>query len=696
MRHASANRRVARLVRVWWAVVVTTLAATVVPTAILPTVAEAQISPGPLARPHKSLEGTAQCVQCHSLSRAPMATSCLNCHKDVKAMIDQRRGYHARLPVAQRQECASCHPDHAGEKFELIAWPGGDSARFDHRQTGWILEGKHVETRCEGCHTTKFRIPQVAVLSKRVAGTPWVGLETNCYGCHRADDVHAGALQGACSQCHSSNTWAPASGFDHEKARFRLTGKHADVSCDACHKTARLSLKRSASGETMPLFRPVAHARCNDCHADPHNGRLKGECSSCHGTSNWGSVDRREFNHAATRYPLVGQHRQVECAACHGRNNERPTPAFGTCAGCHADVHRGDAGPGRDCASCHSAAGFSPATFTVAAHAGTRYPLRGKHASVRCVACHTPSVSPMTAVPAAGTATTKVVRLTLPFATCAACHEDAHAGQPAARNAAGGCAACHTVDGFTPSTMSVASHATSGFALDGIHASTTCAACHRADRPGLPALTMATGRARFAFAIGNSGCASCHADPHAGRYVAGGARAALGCRACHGTTTFRPSSVTPDEHTRFGYALAGAHRAVGCAECHTELMAPAGRGSLQGSAAGVPSLPFSQSRGATCRGCHRDSHGPQFDQRTDRGACESCHTVERFAGASRFDHERDTRFTLAGAHAAVTCARCHMPSPTAPSTGTAAARRQYAGVSMACESCHVAKPGGTQ
>ncbi|MEQ1694168.1 MAG: cytochrome c3 family protein, partial [Gemmatimonas sp.] len=355
----------------------------------LPRSASGQISPGKLARAHASLEGSSQCVQCHSLSRAPMATSCLNCHKDVKALIDQKRGYHARLTATQRQECSSCHPDHAGVDFAMIAWPGAGKAKFDHKDAGWALEGKHIEAKCEDCHTAKYRKSPVAALSKRKTGTPWMGFEATCNSCHASEDIHEGALKGGCDKCHDAKKWAPAPTFEHDDARYALDGKHVDVKCDKCHATAKLPLKLSAKGEKIPLYRPVPYAKCNDCHADPHKGRLRESCSSCHETKGWDAIDKRDFNHDATRYPLKGKHDRVTCAACHGKGNEKPTPAYGTCASCHNDVHRNEAGRTRDCAVCHAVAGFTPATYTVAQHATTAYPLEGKHTSTKCAACHT-------------------------------------------------------------------------------------------------------------------------------------------------------------------------------------------------------------------------------------------------------------------------------------------------------------------
>ena len=52
-------------------------------------------------------------------------------------------------------------------------------------------------------------------------------------------------------------------------------------------------------------------------------------------------------------------------------------------------------------------------------------------------------------------------------ALCADCHKDAHHGQFAARADKGECGACHTVEGFKPSTFTVAAHAATMYPLDG-------------------------------------------------------------------------------------------------------------------------------------------------------------------------------------------------------------------------------------
>ena len=85
----------------------------------------------------------------------------------------------------------------------------------------------------------------------------------------------------------------------------------------------------------------------------------------------------------------------------------------------------------------------------------------------------------------------------------------------------------------------------------------------------------------------------------------------------------------------------------------------------------------------TCRDCHENPHGKQFASRKDGGACESCHGVDSFKPASRFDHARVKTFTLEGAHARVACVKCH---PTVTTEGKK--MTLFRPVSSECVSCH--------
>ena len=649
---------------------------------------EGQISPGPLARAHRQLEGATNCAQCHGLKGEPMTGRCLACHREIGWMLDRNRGYHAREARATRKECAQCHPDHAGVGFQLIEWPGGARERFDHGKAGWALDGRHAESRCESCHATTYRVSPSARLSERRSNAGWVGLETTCASCHGEDDAHRNDLGRQCADCHDSRSWDRAPGFDHDKSVYPLTGRHADVACAKCHETPRLPVRTNEKGERVGTFKPVPYRECSSCHADPHKGALSAKCGSCHVTRGFGVIDKSDFDHQVTKYPLRGRHASVKCESCHGAGLANRTPAFGTCASCHADVHRGEAtlaGAKVDCASCHSVGGFTPSTFTVAQHRQTRYPLDGRHATVSCSQCHTPA-APGGARGAMGR---PVARVHPAAATCTSCHADAHGGELAARADKGTCEACHTTAGFAPSVFGASAHASLRVTLAGRHGQVACAACHGPVRTGLsPLPAPASRRAKLTLALRDTGCASCHVDPHAGRFAAGGAWPVDGtCGACHDATAWRPATMTLALHARAGYALEGAHRAVPCVACHDEFRARPAASTLLQASRGVARLPFNAERPANCGSCHDSPHGRQFDARRDEGACEGCHTVASFTPAGAFDHERDAAFSLKGAHAKVPCASCHRaPAPGAPIF--------YRPLSSKCEGCHAGAPGG--
>jgi hypothetical protein len=184
------------------------------------------------------------------------------------------------------------------------------------------------------------------------------------------------------------------------------------------------------------------------------------------------------------------------------------------------------------------------------------------------------------------------------------------------------------------------------------------------------------GSAKIWFHPAAGRCVECHRDPHDGRYSRGGERAREEeCLACHTMAAFRPSTVDAAAHDRARYKLEGAHRAAPCFACHQELAKPAGPSEKR-------SLSFAIA-GRDCRDCHQSPHGNQFDRNKDGGACESCHDLERFKPASRFDHNRLKTFTLEGAHAKVACEKCH------PSVKTGGKRMTlYRPVSGRCEDCH--------
>src|SRR6516225_3156936 len=56
--------------------------------------AHAQISPGPLARPHHQFDGPTNCTKCHTQSVRERSFRCVECHREVAAELDQHPGLH--------------------------------------------------------------------------------------------------------------------------------------------------------------------------------------------------------------------------------------------------------------------------------------------------------------------------------------------------------------------------------------------------------------------------------------------------------------------------------------------------------------------------------------------------------------------------------------------------------------------------
>ena len=410
-----------------------------------------QVSPGPLARAHSELEGTLNCTKCHGGGEGALPGRCTSCHKDIAWLQERDRGFHSKRET-KGQSCAACHPDHAGLGFDLLKWPEGSSEKFDHRRAGWPLQQRHAEARCEKCHVARFQVSPSAALTARKASTGWTGLETTCTSCH--EDVHRGTLDQDCSKCHDAEKWTVTPGFDHDTTAYPLADKHREVKCDKCHLDARLSPKSDGRGHLIPVYKPVTHASCADCHEDVHKGQLGPACAKCHTARGFKLISPSSLDHDKTRYPLRGKHASVKCADCHRDFSTAllKKPLFQKCGACHKDVHNRTAtlaGKVVDCEPCHSVSGFTPATFTVDQHRNTKYALEGKHATVRCTSCH-PKDSGTAAATKWGSA--KVV-IRPAFMKCLDCHADDHGGQLAARSNRGECADCHRATGWQPSTF---------------------------------------------------------------------------------------------------------------------------------------------------------------------------------------------------------------------------------------------------
>jgi hypothetical protein len=587
--------------------------------------AHAQISPGPLSKAHQSLSGTTQCASCHQFRASTPTFNCLDCHKEVAQRLAAKHGYHAQIQMRNPngKECVRCHLEHNGEDFNLIHWEPS-LKQFDHRLTGYNLEGKHAGVACEKCHTPSHMMPaERSLIKMKELSKSFFGLSQTCLTCHA--DPHRGQLSNDCQHCHTADGWKPAPLFNHATSKYPLTGAHEKVPCAKCHPTV-------ADAKPFIKYTGLSFAKCTGCHTDPHKGSFTQPCESCHNTTSWKQIKGLQgFDHSKTKYPLLGKHKTVACEDCHKHGDFKAQIPFAKCMDCHKDYHGGQflkRTGGAECAVCHTVDGFKPSTFTVKDHEATKYPLEGLHAKVTCDKCH---------LAKAENTLFKIIKT-----QCRDCHEDIHKGQFKSAPYEDRCEECHDVKGFKPGHFGLARHKKTRFPLTGGHAAVLCADCHKP----VPAGSATPVKYRFE----DRSCTTCHQDPHKGQFRermeakrADGTMA--GCEACHTTATWK--ELNRFDHSKTEFPLLGAHRGVACADCHRP----------PGLETSLKNVDYREAP-KQCSGCHKDVHAGQFAARKDAADCSSCHDAARWKPA-QFDHDKRTPFSLKGAHRNVGCDECH-------------------------------------
>jgi hypothetical protein len=481
---------------------------------------------------------------------------------------------------------------------------------------------------CERCHEQGGRVR-----------------ESRCLSCHNEVAKPLAAGRGyhtklvksgkGCASCHREHQgrgfplirWSPPAGFDHgAETGFGLAGAHAGTRCGSCHKR-------------RPKYMG-AKKTCTGCHEDPHGGKLAGSCDTCHGVTSFRPAPK--FSHDKTPFPLRDRHAQVACTACHkpagGSSRRFDVPGAKRCSTCHGDPHQGRTALSA-CTACHSTSGWRDTKGLPPAHSPAGYPLVGKHAGVSCRDCHGSSL------------TSRVSR------ACAKCHEDAHRGRFGDK-----CERCHNESGWKlrGAGASRFDHDVARYPLRGAHRRVGCNKCHT--RGG-------SYRQRYT-SLRYDTCDRCHQryHPEALATVAPDTR----CEACHVVAGFEPSTFTAASHAKARWPLEGSHRAAPCVACHTR-QAPA------------PTRLAHDKR--ACVDCHADPHRGQFDAKMAQGGCAACHNQTGWRQGS-FDHEA-TAFPLRGVHARAACASCHKALPKAQQPATGIVARQYKGLPMTCEGCHV-------
>jgi hypothetical protein len=249
------------------------------------------------------------CNSCHTSGNLEkeVPEKCYGCHKN----DDDHKGRYGK-------KCADCHTSSSWQK-----------QRFNHdKKTDFPLSGKHKKLTCSQCHKGDLYKDE---------------LTSDCFDCHKNDDVHRGEQGKKCDSCHNEKGWHHDVSFDHDLARFPLIGMHAATQCEECHLS-----NDHRSAETG----------CNSCHAgdDVHKTRLGTDCESCHNPNAW---EIWIFDHdKATDFKIDGAHKEAGCYDCHRTKSEGKLEASKDCISCHRtdDIHNRQFG--RHCNDCHSTENF--------------------------------------------------------------------------------------------------------------------------------------------------------------------------------------------------------------------------------------------------------------------------------------------------------------------------------------------------
>lgn len=216
------------------------------------------------ARSRYPLEGSHLAVACPACHQAMTAAELARLEPSVAVWAHAERNT-PRL-LFTRTGCADCHADPHGGRLEggcaschdLSSW---HSVTYDHKLSGFPLEGAHQRVSCEKCHPRDEggRMQLSDLPTYRPLGGNEGG--NRCTGCHR--DPHGGQLdregRPQCVTCHTVWDWQPTF-FDHDRhSTYRLDGAHRRVACAGCHPT-------EGTGESRRvLYRPLPTA-CVDCH----------------------------------------------------------------------------------------------------------------------------------------------------------------------------------------------------------------------------------------------------------------------------------------------------------------------------------------------------------------------------------------------------------------------------------------------
>ncbi len=630
------------------------------------------LAPGPLISGHRELESK-DCLKCHDAGKGISESKCLSCHKEIKPFLDADKGFHGL--ASKSQTCIQCHFDHKGRSFDSTLV---NKKSFDHAKlTGYSLDGKHNELKCEECHTNKRTKKEIRKTDIRFLGTQ----ATSCKSCHKKDDIHnytGDFSKKDCNTCHNNLSWKDNIKFNHNKdTKFKLEEKHSTLKCNDCHLT----------NKSKKLFQyqwgsHLEQKQCLTCHQDFHKNKLStklnnGNCLNCHDQSKW-PIDN--FNHGVSGFKLQGKHNELTCAECH-LNANKPTKnksqikvkdltftgLKSQCLSCHKNSHQNI--KMNECSKCHQENSWHK-TLNFDHNTQTHFALDGKHSDLKCNDCHLPQPQNSQTIKRG------LITLSSPtyhweklnLKTCESCHSSPHKAEFSKELLANKCTTCHTTqDWYTQKSQSGFDHAKTRFTLTGAHTKTRCNDCHGENKKKI-----------FKFnSIEQKFCIDCHSNIHENQFSKN--YSTQNCSACHSTDKF--NHIQNFNHDLTNFKLTGKHKDTKCSECHTptvknyELKWP-NLSKLNKQSPSISKFKFDSLKSNSCRECHDDYHKGQLSQ-----SCSQCHTENGWKPTT-FNHNEQSRFHLLGKHTELKCEKCH------ESTKDLKPLIHFKPLSNQCSDCH--------
>lgn len=371
-----------------------------------------------------------QCVTCHGFSVhrfVPVDSTCAQhgCHTDTKIQLGKMAGQSGL-------HCSVCH-DFTAAVPRLAT---RDSAAGTLSPT---LE------KCSSCHQM-----QALLVEFEPARDPHAGTCGDCHDPHQQKSPEEARLTCASAGCHA--TWrdnAFHAGANHHRVAQQCTLCHiphrarVDASdCAGCHLRVRGS---PGVRQNLPLPFDTTAAK-QRASADPPVRPPRGKGDGGEPVASplvTPSASADSFSHQ--------RHKAINCISCHGTRAGQGRLTFEPPRGCQICHHQ--AAASSNCRQCHGENETAAALISHVVITVPRQPPRPrdvsfqheKHTSLRCVECHTTSVSlaPDSAVTACVSCHEKHHE---PDRNCSSCHRTTQivAAHQRPTEAHVGCDGCHT------------------------------------------------------------------------------------------------------------------------------------------------------------------------------------------------------------------------------------------------------------